>query len=288
MKDIAIIGAGRVGTSLGRALYNKGFVIKALSCRTRESSLESRRIIGRGRALTDNVLAAELGEVVFICLPDDLIVDEVVRLSRAGINWAKKYVFHCSGLLPSKILLPLQKKGARTASLHPIQSFPAKKCPPRQFEGIAFGLEGEESALAQARKIVRRLGGHTLAIKEEDKPLYHAACSVASNFFVLLLHMAVEILKKAGLDEKESLEALLPLAQGTLQNVNKFDISSSLTGPLVRGDIASVKKHIDALRKFPSYLASYKRLAAVALEIAQKKNLPPKKIKAMKKLLEDR
>jgi predicted short-subunit dehydrogenase-like oxidoreductase (DUF2520 family) len=287
MTDVSIIGAGRLGTSLGHALLKKGYKIKALSCRTISSAEESRKIIGEGIASIDNVQTARVGEIVFLCLPDEEIAKVTRVIAGSDINWSKKYVFHCSGLIPSKVLKPLRAKGALTASIHPIQSFAQKKSPPTQFENIYFGLEGCAEALVLSAKIVRKLGGHSLILKPEDKALYHAACSTASNLFVVLLEMAVSLLKQINLQEEKALQILLPLVKGTLHNVKKFNIRTSLTGPVIRGDKESIQKHIEALRNFPPYYETYIRLAAQALEMAKREGkVSPQKIKALKNVLE--
>lgn len=286
MNDIAIIGAGSLGTALGYALSKKGFKIKALSCRSISSVKESHRIIGTGKAFTNNIQTAKEAQLIFICVPDEEISKVADEFASSNLCWSNRFVFHCSGLLSSEILKPLADRGALIASFHPVQSFSQKKGNLKQFKGIYFGLEGDEKALHLARKIIHLLGGYSILIKAEDKPLYHAACSMASNFFVLLLDMAASLLKSIGLEEERAFKTIIPLVQGTLQNVKELNIEASLTGPVIRGDSQSVEKHLESLRKFPAHYDLYLRLAAQALEIAKRKNLPSKKIKTLKKLLE--
>lgn len=289
MNHVSIIGAGRLGTSLASALRKKGYSIKALCCRTISSAKESQKIVGEGKALTDKVRAARLGDLVFLCLPDEEIEKVVAQMASSNIDWSKKLVFHCSGLLPSKILKPLKDKGALTASFHPVQSFARKKTDPLDFKNVYFGLEGGSKALTSARKIVRKLGGQPFILKAKDKAIYHSACSIASNFLIVLLDMAVSLLKKTGLNEEKAFQILLPLVQGTLHNVKKFNMGWSLTGPVIRGDQKTVNSHLKALRAFPSYPETYRKLAEQALEIARReKRLSLQKIRAMKALLEER
>ena len=287
MKEISIIGAGRLGTSLAAALSKKGYRIKSLSCKTARSAEESRKIIGEGKASTDNIQTAKSGGVLFLCLPDEEILKVSNELDNANINWSGKFIFHCSGLLSSEVLKSFSTKGAWTASIHPIQSFAHKKSPPEQFENIYFGLEGDTQALNTSQKIIQKLGSRFLIIKAEDKALYHAACSIASNFLVVLLDIASTLLARMDLQEEQAFQVLFPLVKGTLHNVKKFDIPSSLTGPVIRGDRASVDKHIEALKEFPPYDETYTSLASLALEIARReKKLSAQKIKALKDLLE--
>lgn len=283
--DVAIIGAGRLGASLGYALRRKGYAIKAFSCRSGNSARESQKIIGAGRPSTDNVETAKRGSLVFLCLPDK-ILDPVCRgLSQSQLDWSKRYVFHTSGLQSSGLLQPLEEKGAFTASLHPVQSFAQKTADLTQFEGIYFGLEGCPEAQSLGKKIVGRLGGQALLLDVEDKPLYHAACSMASNLFVVLLEASSSLLGEIGLKENPA-QILLPLVQGTLHNVKKFDISSSLTGPVVRGDHDSVEEHLRSLRAFPKYREIYATLSTHMLDMVKEDGrLSAKEIKALKKLL---
>jgi predicted short-subunit dehydrogenase-like oxidoreductase (DUF2520 family) len=287
MNAISIIGAGRLGTSLGVALSKKGYRIKFISCRTSLSAEESRMIIGEGKASTDNIQTARAGDIVILCLPDEEILSVTKELADARIHWSEKFIFHCSGLLSSEVLKPLKTKGALTASIHPVQSFAHKRTAPEQFENIYFGLEGEPNALEESQKIIQKLGGRSFIIEAGNKALYHTACSIASNFFVVLLDMASSLLKQVGLQEEQALQVLLPLVKGTLHNVKKFNIHTSLTGPVIRGDKTSVEKHLEALRKFPPFYEIYRRLAFQALEIASReKKLSVQKIKTMKDLLE--
>ena len=287
MIDISIVGAGRLGASLGYALSKKGYRIKALSCTTLLSAKESRKIIGEGKALTDCIETARSGGLVILSVPDGMIEKVARQLVASDIEWSKKFVFHCSGLHAAAILKPLEAKGARTASFHPVQSFPQKKADIRQFKKIYFGLEGSAKALSLGKKIVRHLGGYYIILQAKDKPLYHAACSVASNFFVVLLDMATSLLEHIGLEDAEASKILLPLVQGTLHNVKKFNIGSSLTGPVIRGDRPSIEKHLESLQKYPLYHEIYVDLAHHALEIAKKeKKLSPLKIRTLRTLLE--
>jgi predicted short-subunit dehydrogenase-like oxidoreductase (DUF2520 family) len=284
MADIIIIGAGRLGTSLGRALAAKGHAIKAVTCRRAASAQESRRIIGQGTSSTDNSAAARRGDIIFLCLPDEEILGTAAGLSRSRIRWRRKIVFHTSGLLSAAALKPLQDKGAATASFHPVQSFARKGTSLSHFQGVYFGLEGDRKACRLGRAIARELGGRSLLLS--GKPAYHAACVVASNFLVVLLDAAARLLGQAGIKENKASRLLFPLVEGTLRNVKKFNMFASLTGPVARGDRASVKAHLKALRCLPGYANAYKALSLLALEQAKGRGLSPYKLKALRNLLE--
>jgi len=285
MKNTAIIGAGRLGTSLGYSLSQKGFHIIAASCRSLSSARESVGIIGEGTPLTDNKKAAANAETVILSVPDDSIKNVVKELS--PLNLDKKFIFHCSGILSSRILQPLRKSGAVTASLHPIQSFPKKSRNSGLFTHIYFGVEGDDEALRLAKTMVTKLGGRCFILEPGDKPLYHTACTIASNYLTVLMGLSESLLGKAGISKELRIEILLPLVKGTLDNIEQNTISGSLTGPVSRGDLETLTSHLKSLESHPSLLRIYKDLAAQALEIAGKeKHLPPNKIRKIKALLE--
>lgn len=289
MKKIAIVGAGKVGTSLGYALKKKGHTITSVSCSSLASAKESARIIGQGSASADIADTARSGDVVFITVPDNRIAGTVSRLEASDILWPGKTVFHCSGLYPASVLSPIQKRGARTASVHPIQSFPAKKPRRNAFKGIFFGLEGEKKALDLARSLVRDLGGRPLTIPPRCKPLYHAACSISSNFLVVLLDTGAALFKDAGLDEEQAAAALIPLMEGTLENLKSRGPGGALTGPVVRGDEDTLRKHLAALEADPEIKELYKIMARRALSMPQtQRALNPGKIKTLSKVLEEK
>ncbi len=286
MSDIAIIGAGKVGTAFGYALSRKKHRIKTIVCNSLNSATASQQIIGQGEIFDDNSLAAQQGQWVILSVPDDEIKNVSEELASSEMEWEGRFVFHCSGLLSTDMLKSLEKKGALTASIHPIQSFPQKRPDPGAFKGIYFGLEGKKSALDLAKRIVCQLEGLYIILEGKDKPLYHAACSIASNFLITLLDTASSLLEQTGLEKEMASQILFPLVQGTLQNVKEFDMGSALTGPIIRGDEKSIQKHLLALRKLPDQKELYLELASHTLHIVEReKRLSATTIRSLRALL---
>ncbi len=285
MRSFSIVGAGRLGTVLASALVRGGWRAVAVFDKDAKAARESRRLIGQGKATTDIGAPARAGAVVFLTVPDDEIGRVAARLARAGTGWAGRFAFHASGLLPARVLEPLGKRGAAIASLHPAQSFPAKDAPGPVFKGITWGIEGDAAAVEVAKGIVRGLRGHVLLLSERDKPLYHAACSLASNSLAALEWAAVGLLARSGMSEKTAAEVLFPLLQGTLQNVKNLGSKKALTGPIVRGDVATVREHLKALEEFPETRGIYLALGRQALLMAAGRGPSPDRLKAMKRLL---
>jgi predicted short-subunit dehydrogenase-like oxidoreductase (DUF2520 family) len=227
-----------------------------------------------------------LGDVVIIAVPDGAVGRVSAGLARSGVSWAGRFVFHTSGLLPARILEPLRKRGAHIASVHPVQSFPRKDAPASIFRGITWGVEGDPAAVAAAEEMVRNLRGNVLLLSEKDKPLYHAACSLASNAMIALEWTASSMLGAAGIGEKAAAGMLFPLVQGTLQNVNNLGLEKALTGPMLRGDIATVREHLEALRDDPHARGVYLVMGKQILRLAGKSGLPAGRVTALKRLLE--
>lgn len=286
MKTFSIVGAGRLGTSLAAALVRRGWEIEAIVDRDVRAARESRRIIGRGRVSASPAAAAAAKGLVIIAVPDGAVGRAAASLARAGGPWAGRAVLHTSGLLPSSVLGPLARRGASTASLHPVQAFPRKDLPASVFAGITWGLEGDAAAVEAAEGIVRALRGRVLLVAAGDKALYHAAGVLASNALVALEWTAAGLLERTGLDAEAAAATLGPLLQGTLQNVKSLGLEKALTGPILRGDLETVRRHLEALEKTPEEKEVYAVLGKRILRLAAKRGLPPGQVRALRRLLE--
>jgi predicted short-subunit dehydrogenase-like oxidoreductase (DUF2520 family) len=302
MKSVVIVGAGRLGTVLGAALRKKGFVVRAIVDRRLAAARESRKIIGAGTPTRDAARAAAGADIVIVAIPDGETAREACRLAKLagapvkslgglakaagaqrkpghrlaklaggpGKPWRGKIVFHTSGVLAADVLAPLRNLGAACASFHPVQSFPRKDLPAAHFKGVTIGLEGDARAVRAGAAIARKLGARPRVFKGADKALYHAACSVASNLLVPLFDTACGLLRESGIGDREAVEMLWPLAEGTLRSVKRLDRASALTGPISRGDVETVRRHLRALEKFPAARKIYRVLGAEALRLARR------------------
>lgn len=285
MRKFSIVGAGRLGTPLAAALVRRGWELEVVADRDVRAARESRRIIGRGRVSASLAAAAAARGLVIIAVPDDAVGRAAACLARAGGPWAGRVVLHTSGLLPSSVLGPLAKRGASAASLHPVQAFPRKDLPASVFAGITWGIEGDAAAVEAAETIVRALRGRVLLVAAGDKALYHAACVLASNALVALESTAAGLLERTGLDPEAAAAILAPLLQGTLQNVKSLGLEKALTGPILRGDLKTVRRHLEALEGAPGEKEVYAVLGGRILCLAAKRGLPPGRVRAMRRLL---
>lgn len=262
---VAIVGAGRVGRALGLRLHELGWRIGAVVTQSQATARAAVRAMGDGRAhvgLTRQVLAAD---VVLIATPDGTIHGVAAKLARmGGEEWRGKVVLHTSGALDRRALAPLERCGAATGSLHPLQTFSGRAAP--QLEGVVFAVEGSRAALRVARRIAQQLGGVPVVLDGRSKPAYHAAGALVAGHVLGVVEAATRILMALGFTRRQAARALLPLARQTLQNFERLGPSASWTGPISRGDYATVARHVAALRRFPhEYSAAYKTLSRLVV-----------------------
>ncbi len=267
--DVAVIGAGRVGQALALLLRRAGARITAVSVR-RAEDLDAAALATGGRGTTDNAEAARSAKVVLVTVGDDDIESVVCEIAgRDGFS-PGQFVIHASGVHGLAPLRAASSAGAMTGCVHPLQSFVSVPHAVDAIPGTIFGVTTEPDARELLEALVRAAGGVPVLIEEADKPLYHAAASVASNLLVALEDMAIEMFVRAGMPEASAREAVDPLLQGTVANVRRFGTRQALTGPIVRGDIETVRRHLQALEALPAlYRESYRALAAHAVDMAE-------------------
>ena len=284
MKIISILGAGKLGTTLGRALVQAGYRVAAVSCRTSASAKKSASLIGEStRAFQDNIQAAAMGQWIALTPPDEQITS--IAKDLAGLNLKHRLIFHCSGILSADVLHSLQEKGAWVASLHPVQTFASPAGAPELFHGVYFTLEGERKVCSRLEGMVKKMGGIPIGIKKEQKPIYHAACSLSSNLLIALLQTASDLLSQEEI--KNGNRILFPLVRQTVSNIEEKGLLASLTGPVVRGDLQTVKIHLAALRKNPRVYKLYRNLAGSILT-ASSPGISEDKYELLKEWLEDK
>ena len=270
--DIAIIGCGKVGTSLAFFLNEAGYPIRALFSKTRASAENTARLINGPTPAPSSGEAARVADIVLITTPDDVIADAGRIIAEQGGFRENAAVLHCSGALPSTILAPAQAAGAFIGSMHPLQSFAAARTDINPFDGINMAVEGDGPAVSLATRMARDLGANAHTIKTEGKTLYHAAAVAASNYLVTILDLALKMLKAAGMEPADGFAILKPLIDGTLNNIAKIGIPDALTGPIARGDVDTVAAHMDHIvAQVPELKALYCRLGIETAGIARAK-----------------
>lgn len=242
--SISIIGPGRLGNTLSVVFENSGYSVE--------------HMYAKGEKIE------ALSDYTFITTPDSEIVKVVSELALSFQSLQGKQIFHCSGTLSYSILNELSKLGAVTACFHPLQAVTSRTS---SFAETYFDLEGEEEALDTLEKLVKDLGAKSMRVNSKEKELLHLSAVMASNYLVTLMDVALQVSGESNISQRTLMDALLPLMKSSLENLNKLSPSEALTGPIARGDIQTVQKHIKLLENEVDLLNMYKKLGLLTLEL---------------------
>jgi predicted short-subunit dehydrogenase-like oxidoreductase (DUF2520 family) len=268
--SIAIIGAGKVGSALAILLQREGYEVAAVASRT-AASAEALAARLNCPALDSRDAAARAG-LVFITTPDREIAPVSAQIAAGGGFKPGQIVAHTSGAHAAGELRGVREAGALALSIHPLQSFAELRAAMENLPGSYFALEGDEAAMPVARQVVDDLKGKCFTISAADKPLYHAAACIASNYLVSLMHFATFLYAGFGLGPREAFEALYPLVRGTVANISKVGPTAALTGPVARGDGNTIAGHIRAFKQLdPELRELYGRLGRYTVRVAREK-----------------
>jgi predicted short-subunit dehydrogenase-like oxidoreductase (DUF2520 family) len=228
-------------------------------------------------------------DVVLLAVRDDALAPLVRDLARPASTGARRprgrqALLHLSGALTSRVLAPLRRRGANVGSFHPLMTVALN---PReaatQFRGATFALEGDAAAVRAGRALTRALGGVPVLVRASARPAYHAGAVFASNFVVASLAAAEDLLVKCGMTRRAARRALAPLARASVDHVAAIGPAASLTGPIVRGDALTVRRHLAALDK--DTRALYVALGRKTLALARKGGLSAANARAVAKQL---
>ena len=280
-----IIGGGRVGGVLAYHLQTAGFGVTGI-VETSEQRRRRLQTLFPQIPLSQNLPSEWIPacDCLLICVPDDAIPALVQQLQAHRTFWKHHILAHTSGVLPASILQPLKTAFVYLASVHPIFSFSTRPPSQHSLGGVYFDLEGDREAVAWFRSVITRLGGRCLTVTARQKKAIHLASVFYSNFLVGLVEGAQQILKQAGLSPPFHLEPFLPLVQATLENLSTLPPIEALTGPLKRGDVSTVRAHLEWLRQhLPSWFPVY---TAICQALLPSLDLPPEKRHQLNRLFE--
>jgi predicted short-subunit dehydrogenase-like oxidoreductase (DUF2520 family) len=292
---VSIVGAGNLGTALALTLPPAGYHVKHIAVRAKApSSAASRGLarkvkaqlvqLGKDASSFSPAAGERAGtrpldtDIVWITVPDDSIA-QVARQLAGKQDWKGRIVFHSSGALTSDELTSLRAKGAQVASVHPMMTFVRGSVP--NMRGVSFAIEGDATAVRVARTVVERLGGHAFSIRKQNKVLYHAFGSFASPLVVALMASLEQVAIAAGIRKRHIKRVMLPLLLQTMRNYLYGNAASAFSGPLARGDVATLRKHLKELKKVPAAREVYIGLARAAV-----KHLPVGKARKLKQELD--
>jgi len=260
---------------LGRLLVEARVPVAFIAACKLPTARRAARFIGRGDPVPLVDLQPNSATVFLITTSDASLAPIAADLAKRGSGkspWKGKVVLHTCGSLPSAVLRPLKLRGAAIGSLHPYQTVPSPEAGVRNLRGGFWALEGDRPALRVARDWVRRWGGVTFSIRPEQKTLYHLSAFIVCPTTVTLMAQAARLLKQAGVPPKVSRPMLRRFVTETAKNFAELGARRALTGPAVRGDWATIGRHLAALRRSaPEFVPVYQSLLQAMLRLAGKK-----------------
>ncbi|HYM77148.1 MAG TPA: Rossmann-like and DUF2520 domain-containing protein [Candidatus Dormibacteraeota bacterium] len=277
--SIAIVGAGNLGTALAVSLQRAGYAIEAVMARSGGKSLARTKSLAKQIGARAVVGPKDVtADVLWLCVPDSEIRRAAEGLA-GNLKGGGKIALHSSGALTSDELGALRGKGFAVASVHPLMTFVRGSRP--SLAAVPFAIEGDAGAVRVARHIVRDLGGTAYAIRKKDKVAYHAWGAFASPMLTALLATSERVAAAAGVKRKDASRRMIPILLQTLANYASFGAPGAFSGPIVRGDVETVKRHLRVLRRVPAARKAYSALVQAALQF-----LPAKNKNELKRLLE--
>jgi predicted short-subunit dehydrogenase-like oxidoreductase (DUF2520 family) len=260
---IGIVGLGRLGSCLARALTGARLgPVVVMSARAASAQALWRELGDTIQPVASLAALREQTDWVFLAVPDGRVAELCDQLALAE----GQAVVHVSGALDGAVLGSARARGAHVGVFHPLQAF-VVGAPRSRFRGIQIGVEGDAELEARLSRLARRLGATPFSLRGVDRAAYHAAAVFASNYVVALHSAAALAWQRAGLPQAAARAALLPLTRGAVDAIAEHELVAALTGPLQRGDVASVERHLAALAGDAQTEQLYRALARELLRL---------------------
>lgn len=264
---IGFIGAGKVGFSLGKYLKINNISVTGYYSRNEDSAKKASIFTGTKQYNNLNEIIND-SDTIFITTPDSEIKNVWNEIKELPIK--NKMICHCSGSLSSEIFSNINNYGAYGYSIHPMFAISDKHNSYKSLNKAFITIEGNSKYVDEFYNLILSLGNDVIIINKENKPLYHVASVTVSNLVLGLINTGVKHLIECGFEEELAIKALEPLISFNIENIKERGIVNSLTGPIERGDISTLKSHCNALKSDDEIL--YKLLSKNILEIAKVKN----------------
>jgi predicted short-subunit dehydrogenase-like oxidoreductase (DUF2520 family) len=262
--SVAIIGTGRAGGAIGLALQRAGYDVTAAWSRSRAGRQRAARLLG-APVLGNPADAAGAGDIAILAVPDDAI-EETARGCADGMRRGQ-YLVHTSGSVSITALDAARERGARTGSLHPLQTLPEARRGADALAGAGVAVTCAPSDRSYLRRLASAWGGRPFDLADDAKPVYHAAAVLASNLVVGVLAAAERLLDGVGV--RSPRELMSPLSETAVRNALERGPGAALTGPVVRGDLGVLRRHVDALTALPGGEATLELYRSATILLAQ-------------------
>ena len=265
---VGLIGPGRAGIGLALALTQAGYTVRLHGRKKKKVPSPLTLTVGDGETAPDWVASAG---VVILAVRDDGIRPLAEALAAARAITADHVVLHLSGVQGQEGLGPLVSSRAALGSFHPLQTIVEPERAPARLKGSWAAVEGMPRAALAAERLAQDMGMRPFRIATKAKAIYHAGAVFASNYLVVVEAIAQRLLRHAGLTDADAWAALRPLVEGTFENLGRIEPKDALTGPIARGDTATIMRHLESLTFDDGKL--YRELGRAALELAQKSGM---------------
>src|SRR5260370_6091954 len=257
---IAIIGPGRAGSALGRALHTAGYTIAAIGGRNPENVRNLADELG-AKACQSPASTIDLADLTILAVPDDVILPLATDMVESLCSAAGKAAVHLSGAQDRSALRPLAQASLRTGVFHPLQTFRRGPEAVQNVAGTYFGIDADALLREQLTQMARDLQGHPFDLSRVDRALYHAAAVFAANYPITLLAEAIALASEAGLDGGTARQGMTTLLAGAVNNLRDLAPADAITGPASRGDQGTIDRHLEALKNDPELQRLYQLLA---------------------------
>ena len=266
-----VVGLGPVGTTLATELANIGYKpLFLLDKQDKKATKLAKQL--HATAITKIEEIQPKTRLILLTVPDPEIRKVARNLSKLKLDWNKIVVIHTSGPLGPDELQPLARLGAGIVACHPYQTFPRQR-KITNLQDVTFGITGNSRGIAEARKLVKAMGGQLLLVSPEKRTLYHLSAVFASGCIATDLWMSTHILQSLGITKSQAQKVLYPITLRTVLNAFSFGTEAAVTGPAVRKDMNTVKKHLRALKKeFPEFAEAYREMSKVMSGLSDKVN----------------
>ena len=258
---IAIIGPGRAGSALGRALHQAGYTIAAIGGRNPDNVRNLADELG-ARACQSPATTIDLADLTILAVPDDVILPLATDMVDSLCSSAGKAAVHLSGAQDRNALRPLaQQASLRTGVFHPLQTFRRGPEAVQNVAGTYFGIDADGPLREQLVQLARDLRGYPFDLAGVDRALYHAAAVFAANYPITLLAEAIALAAQAGLADETARHGMTTLLAGAVNNLRGLAPAEAITGPAARGDQGTIDRHLEALKRDPELQRLYQLLA---------------------------
>lgn len=272
--------------AIGALLHGCGVPVEAVAGRRRQAAQAAASFIGASRVVELRELPIHSRRIL-IAVADDAIPQVARELASCEIK--PEIVLHTSGAAGPDALAPLRSVSSSVGIIHPLQTVPTKELGLKNLRGSAFACAGDTEAMDWARELVQLLDGKALAVDERKWEQYHAAAVMACNYHVTLVDAALELMEAAGIMRPAALEALSPLIRATTENILRDGPEAALTGPIRRGDLGTIQRHMTALETAcPQTRTLYTAAALRTIPVAQRAGLEMDKVRQVATAIEER